>query len=363
MSIGYSFWGFLGEGITETPDGGRSHRRTLLDGLLAAGHDLVLLQRNRDLAEAGADLRHRYHWDEAGLPEIDALVLEWRWPIAGRNTIPCGAGGHTCDLHRQQQLLTHYTEKGVPTIVWDKDRQLPHDDALRTHPAVSVCEAALYPSPGAHSLLFPIDDATLDDADPAELSRGERTMPLVYVGNQYNRDDAFDTFFAPAAAQHDHRVAGKWTETARWPHVHFTGRIPYPAVAELYREALATVLLLPPRYAAAGQMTQRLFEAVLAGCLPLAPSTIRGIERYVPTALRVDDGPAVTRRISQLRQCSPDQRAELLAACLRQLDVFRLSRQITTLDTLLPTVPAASGSPDTVTVDHDNEGGRTCTRS
>ena len=45
MRIGYSCWGFLGPGILDTPDGGRSHRRTLVDGLGALGHQLVLLQR------------------------------------------------------------------------------------------------------------------------------------------------------------------------------------------------------------------------------------------------------------------------------------------------------------------------------
>ena len=54
MRIGYSFWGFLGPGITDTPDGGRSHRRTLIDGLVAAGHDIVFLQRNRDLRRSRA---------------------------------------------------------------------------------------------------------------------------------------------------------------------------------------------------------------------------------------------------------------------------------------------------------------------
>ena len=104
VRIGYSFWGFLGPGITDTPDGGRSHRRTLIDGLIAAGHDIVFLQRNRDLDEAGHDLRHRYTWDD-GLPDIDALFLEWRWPIPGRNTTGCGSPGHTCDLHRQDELV------------------------------------------------------------------------------------------------------------------------------------------------------------------------------------------------------------------------------------------------------------------
>ena len=55
-----------------------------------------------------------------------------------------------------------------------------------------------------------------------------RPLPLVYIGNQYDRDEAFSAFFAPAAARFQHRVAGKWTRTADWPHVNFTGRCPFP---------------------------------------------------------------------------------------------------------------------------------------
>jgi hypothetical protein len=76
----------------------------LTDGLIGAGHDIVFLQRNRDLDEGGHDLRDAYRW-EAGLPGIDALFLEWRWPIPGRSTTRCGSSGHTCDLHRQDELV------------------------------------------------------------------------------------------------------------------------------------------------------------------------------------------------------------------------------------------------------------------
>ena len=125
MRIGYSFWGFLGPGITDTPDGGRSHRATLIDGLTAAGHHIVFLQPNRDLDEAGCDLTGGYQWDQ-GLPGIDALFLEWRWPVNGRNTTLCGTPGHTCDLHRQEELLAHYTlGNRTRTLLWDKDRRLP----------------------------------------------------------------------------------------------------------------------------------------------------------------------------------------------------------------------------------------------
>jgi hypothetical protein len=336
MRIGYSFWGFLGPGITDTPDGGRSHRRTLIDGLQGRGHQVTFLQTDRDRTEAALDLSGSYAWD-AGLPDIDVLFCEWRWPILGRNTTPCGCAGHTCDLHRQQQLLDHYTHRQhVRTVIWDKDRQLPPQDPLRHHGNVVVCEAALRPSPGAVPLLFPVADDALDTADPAALAGYQRDLPLLYVGNQYDRDEAFDAFFAPAAARHRHQVAGKWTATVRWPHVTFTGRIPFAAVDTMYRRALATVLLLPDRYAAAGQMTQRLFEAVLAGCLPLTPTAIRFATEFAPAELHVSSGADVIDRVRTLSSLAGTaEHTALLAACLRRLDRFRLSRQLNMLDDLL----------------------------
>lgn len=336
MKIGYSFWGFLGNGIVDTPDGGRSHRRVLIDGLRSRGHDIVFLQPDRDHVETGLDLSEHYTWD-VGLPTIDALFLEWRWPIPGRNTTWCGAAGHTCDLHRQQQLLDHYTHaRGTRTILWDKDRRLPIDDPLRHAPNVIICEAALRPTLGAVSLLFPVDDNVLDTADPGALAAKPRELTLSYVGNQYDRDAAFDTYFAPAAATHQHVVAGKWTRLSRWPHVSFLGRVPYTDVAAIYGRTLATVLLLPDRYAAAGQMTQRLHEAVLTGCLPLTPATIRGAELFTPPELHVTDGSAVATTLTHLlRIAGSHEHVDLIAACLDRLDPFRASRQLDVLGSLL----------------------------
>jgi hypothetical protein len=281
MIIGYSFWGFLGAGILDTPDGGRSHRSPLIDGLRERGHEVVFLQANRDLTEAGLDLTSIYRWD-LGLPAIDALFLEWRWPIPRRNTTVCGSRGHTCDLHRQQQLLSHYTGRGTPTLLWDKDRQLPAAHPLRRQRNVRVAEPALHPTAGAVSLRFPVPDRLLDDADPGALAASPRDLPLVYVGNQYDRDDALDRYLAPAARQLPHLIAGKWPRTGRWPDLTFVGRVPYANVTSLHQRSLATVLLLPDRYAAVGHVTQRLFEAVLAGCLPLVPTSIRDADRFVP---------------------------------------------------------------------------------
>jgi hypothetical protein len=336
VRIGYSFWGFLGPGITDTPDGGRSHRRPLIDGLTAAGHDLVLLQRNRDLEEAGHDLRASYAW-HAGLLGIDALFLEWRWPLPGRSTTKCGSSGHTCDLHRQDELVAHYTAgRKVPTIIWDKDLRLEPRSPLRSLPGVAVCEAALKPSHGADSLLFPVADTALDRADPVRLAAMPRPLPLVYVGNQYDRDEAFSMFFAPAAARYTHRVAGKWTRTSDWPHVNFTGRCAFPKVRELHESALATVLLLPDRYARAGQMTQRLFEAVLAGCLPITPATLPFASAFTPPALHAATGEQAADVMAGLLSIAGTARhAALIAECIRMLGTFRLSRQLATINRIL----------------------------
>lgn len=336
MKIGYSFWGFLGNGITDTPDGGRSHRRLLIDALAERGHHIVFLQPNRDLTEAGEDFTDVHTWDE-GFPQIDALFLEWRWPIPGRNTTPCGTPGHTCDLHRQTDLIEAYVHgRGLPTLLWDKDLRLPAHDPLRIHQAITVCEAALFPAMGARRLLFPVHDRALDTADPERLALAHRELPLVYVGNQYDRDDAFTHFFAPAARGHHHVVAGKWTRTAPWPHVTFVGRQPFTEVDALHRRSLATVLLSPERYKAQGQFTQRLIEAVLAGCLPLGPADIRGVDQVLPPDLVVTDGAEVTRLISHLTRFSGTaQHARLIAACLKGLEPFRLSHQTPVIESCL----------------------------
>jgi hypothetical protein len=336
VRIGYSFWGFLGRGVTDTPDGGRGHRRIFIDGISTSGHDVVFLQNNRDLCEAGDNLTGSYTWNY-DLPAIDALFLEWRWSILGRNTTTCGSDGHTCDLHRQKQLLDHYTiGQEKPTIIWNKDLQRAATDPIRHRRNVVVCEPALRPSQGAISLLFPVSDEVLDATDPTALARMERSLPLVYIGNQYDRDEAFDAFFAPAADHFSHRVAGKWTQTRAWPRMNFTGRCPFPDVSPLYRSALATVLLLPGRYARAAQMTQRLIEAVLAGCLPITPANIACAGTFTPADLHVDDGEQVVERIghAQIIAGTPSH-AQLLAICLDRLNIFRLSRQLTTLELVL----------------------------
>lgn len=338
LRVGYSCWGFLGAGVVDTPDGGRSHRKVLLDGLVERGHELILLQRNRDLEEAGEDLTRAYCWAE-DFPQIDALFLEWRWPIPPRNTSPCGAAGHTCDLHRQRELVRYYAlDRAVPTLVWDKDLRLPRNSRLRRLANVQVLEAALRPSPGALTLRFPVSEAALERAWAGldGLVGRDRPLTLVYVGNQYGRDEAFDLLFASAARTVPHAVVGKWPDRSRWPDLQFVGRVGFGAVDGWYRHALATVLLLPRRYEWTGQMTQRIFESVLAGCLPITPARSQWAEQWAPQDLHVVTGREVSGLLVRLREIEGGEaHRRLLVACFRRLAPFRLDRQLDVIDSAL----------------------------
>lgn len=342
LRIGYSMWGFLGPGVLDTPDGSRSYRRAVVDGLTAAGHKLMFLQHDRDRLEAG-DHVAGFCWDP-GLPVIDVLMLEWRWPLAGRNDSACGSPGHTCDLHRQAELLEHYTRQAAtPTLVWDLDRQMRPDDALRGLPNVTVADFAFLQQPGVVTLPCPVPDELLDSANPAVLVASRRPVDLVYVGNQYDRDDAFDTYFAPAARRLVHQVAGKWPRVERWPQVTFTGRAAYPEVAAIHGRSLATVLLLPDRYARVAAMTSRLFEAVTAGCAPLATQELAMDGVFVPPELHVASGADVVERVRWLRRIQGTaQHAEVLIRCLQRLEPFRVSRQVAVLDRLLCSMAGSS---------------------
>ena len=74
-------------------------------------------------------------------------------------------------------------------------------------------------------------------------------------------------------------------------------------------------------------MTQRLFETVLTGCLPLAPVSIRDSGRFAPTQLHVAHGDEAAARIDELSgMIGGQEHVELLHVCITRLELFRLSR-------------------------------------
>ena len=83
-------------------------------------------------------------------------------------------------------------------------------------------------------------------------------------------------------------------------------------------------------------MTQRLFEAVLAGCLPITPATLPFASAFTPPALHAATGEQAADVIAGLLGIAGTARhAALIAECIRMLGIFRLSRQLATINRIL----------------------------
>lgn len=343
MKLGYNCWGFLGKGIVDTPDGGRSHRYTLIRGLISAGCSVIMLQKNRDLEEAGEDYRHTgVTFNSSGFPEIDALFLEYRWPISGRNVdIPKTNPDYTPDYDRQQQLISFYTNKRIPILIWDKDQKLIFDP-LSDYPWHTTFEAAFKPNPGRLRLLFPADSTRTDDAKRkiAKYQVNSKQSDLVYVGNQYERDESFLKYYDKASQIMKQRVDiyGKWqhfaalqTSSGIFPYLNLKGRVHYDETAPIYENSLTTVLIAPPRYYKSGQYTQRIFEALWGLCIPLVPVEYSCKDLLFPPELVVSDGQDVVNKIVWIKSLLPDRWRTILLYLLDRLSEFSTDKQVETI--------------------------------
>lgn len=341
MKIGYSCWGFLGNGVVDTPDGGRSHRKTLLSELLTQGVRLVMLQNNRDLEEAGQNIEMEGLSFSHDFPELDALFVEYRWKIPGRNCeVDRSSDAYTPDLDRQRELLEYYGQQKIPILVWDKDQKFSDEEIDN---GWHLFEPALKPNRGRKSLLFPCDPVLTQRAYAAlsDYDTRHRSYDLSYVGNQYERDGSVVEFLELPASllENEVRVYGNWTKypeqanknCARFPHLKFKDRIRYDKVKNVYANSLATVLIAPERYYRSGQYTQRLFESLWELCLPFVPSKYAEKEKVVIPELVIANGKELVQRIAEFRWMNAGDIRHLLQTQLELLDIFAVKRQVQTI--------------------------------
>ena len=334
MRIGVSFWGFLYQGVSDTPDGGRIHRLPFLISLIEHGHSIFCLQKNRDYWETNTIITVENLIFNNRFPEIDVLLIEYRWPIKGRNTeadkhLP----GYTPDLERQEALIKYYKNK-ISIIVWDKDLKFTGNANQFT-----VVENTLLTSKGRHSLFFPYDDALKDTAlmRLSSYETTERKNDLVYVGNQYERDESFDRFINQAGRHLVHRpiVYGNWTKypeiyqrnLERFQAVEFRGRLHFKQIHSIYSDAFSTVLIAPSRYYKKGQITQRLFESITNLTIPFVPRDYQGVDEIIVNDLFVSNGREVAEKIREFKDRGKNYIKEILEQQLKNLKIFSTKKQ------------------------------------
>lgn len=342
MKLGYSCWGFLGDGIIDTPDGGRSHRLTLIKELISQGMDIIMLQKNRDLIEAQQNFSNKHISYYSNFPEIDGLFLEYRWKIPGRNSNTNKRNkNYTPDLDRQKELLRYYVNKNIPVLIWDKDQKLNKKSKNKKN--IIVLEATLKSKPHRKSLLLPLDKFKTEKSlkEIKNYSKNNKNYKLIYIGNQYERDKDFKEFIDLPARKlgSDTLIFGNWNKYKQrykknlkiFPHVNFKGRIGYNKINSIYKKSFATVLIAPDRYYNTGQYTQRLFESLWGLCIPLTPKKYYGINNVIIEEWRVGTGRDVVKKIKIISKQSDNTIKKNFKRQFELLKIFNAKSQAKTI--------------------------------
>jgi hypothetical protein len=341
LRFGYAYWGFLGDvkyhnnREVSTPDGNASYSWSILWEVQRRGWDVFLLQRDRDWESwnrlgdeifgsfATTERTSAYMYAHAtqdsqghtlasldDLGGLDVVLIEWRWPIPGRNT-PSDEKSPEFqpDLLRQREILRWCQKKKIPVIIWDLDHKLTAEDEVLWEPR-AIFETSMLP------LKLTMDRVPVMPPVLPEVLLEHATRPcsptrkLVYIGSRYERDEAIDTWIKPVSEEFPFEVEfwGNWTNEPhlseareRWPNVLLNGRIGMRDFRRVYSTAAAVPLLAKESYQKTGFMTPRPWEAIIFGSIPVGFYDHLGVREITPyVAEDPDDFVEMVWAISEL---------------------------------------------------------------
>ncbi len=311
--IGYFWWGFQADVRMKngkefsSPDGSLLHAFSIVYELQQRGIDVYRLSINRDRDYVSNDLFNafdafssqkrgsayakikepkyaiEFNAQNLEFPDVDVVLLEWRMSTR-YNQLAQDDPEFEPDLLLQKAILEHYTAKGVPIVCLDLDYKMTEQDDKLFH---FVFEPG-FKRGKDHHIDVPY---VLEDLN--QFQQEKPRNEIVYIGNRYERDEAFDQFFGKdPGSSIEFKIFGNWLERGkdsqeRWPHVKFHDRIQPYQIRDAYKYALCTPLLLKDEYNKNGFMSIRLIESLLFGTIPVLPDQFQSPFEY--QLLRVKD--------------------------------------------------------------------------
>ena len=362
MKIGYSYWGFLGDfkedlqgNSLSTPDGNASYSWSILFEALRRRHQIYLMQIDRDLpafvrhgpenfASFSKDKRLKSYLaaEKTGgedLPELDVLLLEWRFPIPGRNTVDDqDKPEFQPDLLRQAQLLEYYGKTGTRIIIFDLDHKISEETEMQLirdfGKRFTIFETSVRPLQTSIPRVRVEIPFVIRDLLQHTLQAVDTKRKLVYIGSRYERDDVIDAWIKPLTDLWPQQIEfyGNWTADynfaevkAKWPKVKFMDRITMKDFGKAYGTAVACPLIAKSSYLDTGFITARIWEALLFGTLPLGLSSHTGIRQYLPDELVADDPHDLASIVLSLSRMSLEARTELHCEVVEQIGFMDVS--------------------------------------
>ena len=374
MKIGYFFWGHLGDKLTDitrdTPDGNAWYSSSIIHRLLRNGYDVFRMAPDRDRGEYrtfGNRIFESFEpqkrleaytsmksieWDNdynpVDLPELDSILLEWRFPIPGRNT-PEVVRDHKFqpDLLMQNIILERYADYNTFLYIFDLDYKLTPKDEERINKLFPnravVLETAYKPKTGLLprkrvEIPFWIKNTIL----PMTLPPSEYKN-LVYIGSRYERDDVIEKHLIPFSEYKPFTVwfFGNWKkypdkydelyEKLKWRDIQYHDRVGHTDFRTVYGNALACPLIGKQSYFDNGFMTARIQEALYYGTIPIGFSEHLGIREYLPDELIVTEDRHIDVVLDYLREQTLDERDRLRQSIWKRLRFMDVSNFVDTM--------------------------------
>lgn len=363
-TIGLSYVSYWGDQVEDVACG---HSIFLTDLILALDkkrYQIFALQKDLD---EGAPLFQNFmvekrdfayglqNFDD-GFPELDILLLEWRWKIEGRNWMADGSKPPMDDYIRQEALLDHYCSVGTKVFILDTDYKLTKEDEERW-PEAHILDLAskskelsrkrtgvFWPFDMAqltervHCVHFPISDEHTNSypVDP--------TFLISYIGNDYERDTQFKKYIGDVAellGQGTVHVYGNWLKYpekavenySKYPYVTFHPKVTKAHMEYIYSRSLCVPLLSKDDYAEHGQIAYRILEVMYNGGIPVGLKEFYNVEKYVIPELIVRSSEELVELIEKLSKQTARERVALWD---KQINHFKYSAEefINVLETI-----------------------------
>lgn len=222
-------------------------------------------------------------WDYNGIDNLNAILLEWRMEIPGRNT---QNAKFECvewqpDLFIQNCLIKYCSTRYIRLIIFDLDYKLKYEQVLELidkhvdyfiielgHKWEEMSNVKRLNIRAIH-IEVPFDFRYINNYNVSDTTCGNN---LIYVGNRYERDWCIDMYIPTELS--DTHIYGNWLENNRdskvkWPDINFHKRINAKDMFGVYNISTCTILLAKKEYVQYGFMTVRVIESIYYGTLPL----------------------------------------------------------------------------------------------
>jgi hypothetical protein len=324
MKIGISYWGFLEkfEDCAEpnTPDGHRYGRPILADELMRRGHEVVSLQKMREKNPYPGVV-----YDDSGYPDIDVLLVEWRWPTYKNS----GENPQEPDLMRQNELLEEY-HGSIPVVIWDCDHKVTEQDEKKW-------KNAIFADPSLRPKQMHADRVRLmfwTDWKPL-IQTSQHGFEYGYIGNNYERDDQFEKYYGnPSSMLREMgiqtTVHGNWLQRSperadpstlieKHRYISFGQRLGFKDSMQRLSGFIATTHISKPDYSVRGFVSPRFLENIATGTPALVPSELLHKD-YLGKQWVVNDADDVKKKVFYISTLTQHGREELVK---EQADVLK----------------------------------------